>query len=63
MSTTRYLSISEAAFVSGLTERELNRVADKQLVPDELIVQSKMLGIFQPWALFLQSFTLNRHKS
>ena len=41
MSTTRSLSISEAAFVSGLKDRELNRVIDERLIPKQLIIQAK----------------------
>ncbi len=41
MSTTRSLSISEAVFVSGLKDRELNRVIDERLIPKQLIIQAK----------------------
>ena len=34
MNVTKYLSIAGAAFVSGLRERELNRVIDEMLVTE-----------------------------
>ncbi len=41
MDTTRFLSMVQAAYISGLTERQLNRIVDQCLVPAELIVQSE----------------------
>jgi uncharacterized protein (DUF433 family) len=56
MNVTKYLSIAGAAFVSGLRERELNRVIDEMLVTDELIVHSNGDRSFSPLGIAFAKF-------
>lgn len=56
MGTAKYLSVAEAAFVSGLTERELNRVIDELLVPADLIAKSYRGRGFSPLGVAFAKF-------
>lgn len=39
MSTTLFIATAEAAFIAGLTDRQMNRVVDEHLVPEPLFEQ------------------------
>lgn len=56
MHKTRFLSLAQASYVSDLTERELNRVVDESLIPDELIIQSERTRLFSVLGIAFATF-------
>ncbi len=56
MTTTEYIAVKKASFISGLTDRELNRVVDEHLLPDELFIQTKGARLFSTLGVALAQF-------
>lgn len=46
MSTTLFIPTAEAAFIAGLTDRQMNRVVDEHLVPEHLFEQQGNSRLF-----------------
>ena len=58
MPTPLFIPTAQAAFIAGLTDRQMNRIVDEHLVPEPSLNSEAAVACSLAWALRSQSSTL-----